>query len=194
MMKTELSDGKILLRPYRAEDTDALYEAVRESINEISPWMSWCHAGYTIDESRAFVMSRSEAWAKEEEYGFGVFDAGTGAYFGGIGLNHIVREYLYANLGYWIRTSCTGRGIASTATRLLARFGLEELGLQRIEIVAAVGNAASQRAAEKAGAVREGILRKRLVYHGASRDAVLYSLVAEDFNVSSTRSPDAEAV
>lgn len=183
-MKMKLTDGKILLRPYRAEDLEALYEAVRESINEISPWMPWCHAGYTIDESRAYIMSRDEARAKEEDYSFGIFDAQTEAYFGGTGLNHLVREYLYANLGYWIRTGCTGRGIASSATRLVARFGFEELGLQRIEIVAAVGNAASQRAAEKAGAVREGVLRKRLYLYGKSHDAVLYSLVAEDMSPS----------
>ena len=146
-MKTELTNGKILLRPYRAEDVQTLYEAVRESIAELSSWMPWCHPGYTIDESRAYIMSRDEAQAKEEEYGFGIFDARTGAYFGSTGLNHIVRANLYANLGYWVRTGCTGRGIASSATRLLARFGLEELGLQRIEIVAALGNVASPRAA-----------------------------------------------
>jgi RimJ/RimL family protein N-acetyltransferase len=184
-MKTELTDGKILLRPYRAEDVNTLYLAVRESINEISPWLPWCHAGYTIDESRAYVMSRDEAWAKEEEYAFGIFDALSGAYFGGIGLNHFVRDYLYANLGYWVRTSCTGRGVASAATRLLARFGLEEVGLQRIEIVAAAGNVASQRAAEKAGARREGVLRKRLMLYGKPHDAVLYSLIAEDIQAES---------
>jgi RimJ/RimL family protein N-acetyltransferase len=188
-MTTELSDGTIMIRPYRAEDVDALYKAVRESINELTRWMpSWCHAGYTIDESRAFIMSRDEARAKEEEYSFGIFDARTLGYMGGVGLNHLVREYLYANLGYWVRTSCAGRGVASRAARLAARFGLEELGLQRIEIVAAVENVGSQRAAEKTGALREGILRKRLLHHGQSVDAVLYSLVAEDLNPSDVKS------
>ncbi len=184
-MKTEFSDGTILIRPYREEDVEALYEAVRESINELSRWMpSWCHAGYTIEESRAFIMSRDEARAKAEEYSFGIFDARTLGYLGGVGLNHLVRESLYANLGYWVKTSCAGRGVASRATSLTARFGFEELGLQRIEIVAAVENVGSQRAAEKAGAVREGVLRKRIVLHGKTHDAVLYSLVAEDLNAS----------
>ena len=183
-MKTEFSDGAILIRPYREEDIESFYEAVRESINEVSRWLPWCHAGYTIDESRAFIMSRDKAWATEEEYSFGIFDAQSGACLGGVGLNHIVREYLYANLGYWVRTSCTGRGVASRAVRLAAQFAFAELGLQRIEIVAAVGNAGSQHAAEKAGAVREGVLRKRIVLHGKAHDAVLYSLVAEDMAVS----------
>lgn len=178
-----LSDGNILLRTFRPEDINALYEAARESINEISPWMGWCHASYSIEETTSFIMSREEAWKTEEEYGFAILDAQTGIFLGGVGLNQFNRDYQYCNLGYWIRTSCTGRGIASSAARLVARFGLEELGLQRIEIVAATENYASQRAAEKAGAKREGVVRKRLLIHGQPLDAVLFSIVAEDFNL-----------
>lgn len=182
MMKTELTDGRILLRPYGPQDIDSLYEAVRESLAELSPWMPWAHADYAKDESRAFIMSRDEARANEEEYGFGIFDAQTLAYLGGVGINAIVRKNRYANLGYWVRTGRTGRGVASGATRLLARFGLEELGFVRIEVIAAVSNLASRRTAEKAGAVFEGILRKRLWLHDRAHDAALYSLVAEDFS------------
>jgi RimJ/RimL family protein N-acetyltransferase len=85
-----------------------------------------------------------------------------------------------ANLGYWVRTSATGHGVATTATRLAARFGFEELGMQRIEIVAALDNIPSQRVAEKSGAKREGVLRRRLLIRGESLDAVLFSLVPED--------------
>jgi RimJ/RimL family protein N-acetyltransferase len=63
---------------------------------------------------------------------------------------------------------------------LTARFGLRVLGLQRIEILAAVGNKASQRVAEKAGAKKEGLLRKRLSIRGQAHDAVMYSLIASD--------------
>ena len=87
-----------------------------------------------------------------------------------------------ANLGYWVRTSAARRGVATNATRAVARYGFEELGLQRIEIVAAVRNLPSQRVAEKAGAVREGVLRKRLLIRGEAHDAVLFSLVAEDLS------------
>ena len=179
-LKTELSDGTIIIRRYRAEDDAAIYEAVRESIQEVSKWLPWCHADYAIAETRAFLRSQEEGWIEGKDYGFGIFDAGTNVYCGGVGLNHIVEEYRYANLGYWVRTGFAGRGIASRATRLAARFGFEELGLQRVEIVAAVENVGSQRVAEKAGAQREGVLRKRIVLYGVTHDAVLYSLVAED--------------
>ena len=179
----ELSDDRILIRPPRAEDIQPMYEAVRESIKEVSAWMAWCHSDYSIEETSAFVLSRAEAWKNELEYGFGVFDLTTGGYLGGVGLNFINRVHQCANLGYWVRTSAARRGVASSASRLAARFGFEELGLQRIEILAAVGNYPSQRAAEKAGALREGIVRKRLLIDGRPEDAVLYSFIAEDLGL-----------
>ena len=180
---TELSDGTILIRTLRAEDIPAEYEAVCESIAEVSAWMAWCHPGYAIEETAAFITSCEEAWKKGTDYGFGVFEVGTGKFLGGVGINFINRVHKCANLGYWVRTSCTGRGVASSAARLAARFGLEQLGLLRIEIFVAVGNLPSQRAAEKSGAVREGVLRKRLLVNGQAHDAVLYSLVAEDLGL-----------
>ena len=102
----------------------------------------------------------------------------------GVGINFINRVHQFANLGYWVRTSAAGRGVATRATKLAARFGFAELGLNRIEIVAAVDNIASQRVAERAGAVREGILRHRLSINGVPHNAVLFSLVAGDLNAS----------
>ncbi|HKR00948.1 MAG TPA: GNAT family protein [Pyrinomonadaceae bacterium] len=179
---TELSDGRILIRTYRAEDAPAMYEAVRESIKELSQWLPWCHADYTIEETLAFIASREEDRKYDQGYGFGVFAVETGDFLGGVGLNFINRKHNCANLGYWVRTSRAGQGIASSAARLAARFGLSELGFQRVEILAAIGNLPSQRAAEKSGALREAVLRKRLLVHGQPQDAVLYSFVAEDFN------------
>jgi ribosomal-protein-serine acetyltransferase len=179
-MNVELSDGAILLRPWREEDIDAMHQAVSESVREISAWMPWCHPNYKREEAAAYIMSREEAWKSEAEYALAIFDVETKTLLGNLGVNHIRREWQVGNLGYWIRTGWTRRGIASRATLLGARFGIEQLGLQRIEIIAAVGNLPSQRVAEKAGALREAVLRKRLLVKGQPQDAVMFSLVAED--------------
>jgi RimJ/RimL family protein N-acetyltransferase len=179
-MKTELTDGIIRLRPYRGEeDAQELYEAVRESLDEMQPWMPWCHANYSIEESREWLAARSEVHEQSTDFGFRISDVRSDRQLGGVGLGHF-NPHRAANLGYWVRTSATGRGVATRATRLLARFGFEELKLVRIEIVAAVGNLASQRVAEKVGAVREGVMRKGLLIRDVAHDAVLTSLVEED--------------
>lgn len=177
-------DGDILVRPLELTDEQSLFEAVWESIPEVSPWLGWCHENYSIDETREFLRSRAEKSLGDEWYSFGVFDRSSGERFlGGVGLNFINRVHQFGNLGYWVRTSRTGRGVASRASRLVARFGFEELGLQRIEILAAVSNLASQRVAEKIGAAREGVLRKRLLIRGEPQDAVMFSLVQENLHL-----------
>jgi ribosomal-protein-serine acetyltransferase len=178
--KPELADDTILVRPYCAADVPALYEAARESIIEVSRWLAWGHASYSISETTEFITSREEAWARGEEYSFGIFDKRSSRSLGGVGLNFINRIHQLGNLGYWVRTSHTRQGIASRAALLVARFGFEQLGLRRIEIVAAVDNIISQRVAEKTGAMKEGVLRNRLMIHGCPQDAVLYSLTPQD--------------
>jgi RimJ/RimL family protein N-acetyltransferase len=142
--------------------------------------MPWCHTDYSIEESRAWVESRAEAWKKGTQYDFVITDARDGSFLGGCGLNHIDHNNRIANLGYWVRTSRTKKGVASAAARLLAQFGLGKLKLNRIEIMAAVGNKASQRVAEKVGAKREGILRNRRVVRERVYDVVMFSLIPED--------------
>ncbi len=175
-----LVSGEVLLRPYRPDDATDLYAAARESITEVSPWMKWCHSDYAIEESRTWTAQCTERWREGTEYNFVITDSKDASFLGSCGLNSINLLDKVANLGYWVRTGQTRQGIATTATRLLARFGLEELRLNRIEIIAATGNGASQRVAEKAGATREGILRNRLVVHENVYDMVIYSFVPGD--------------
>jgi RimJ/RimL family protein N-acetyltransferase len=64
----------------------------------------------------------------------------------------------------------------------MARFAFEQLKMQRVEIVVEVENAPSLRAAEKAGATREGLLRNRLNNRGEPRDALIFSLIPRDMD------------
>src|SRR5882672_2311342 len=116
-MKLELTEGPLLVRPFRENDAGLLYEAVRESVSEVSLWLPWCHQDYSIEESREFIGSRELASQGGEWYSFGIFEKYDGAFLGGVGINFINRVHQMANLGYWVRTSATGRGIATMATR-----------------------------------------------------------------------------
>jgi ribosomal-protein-serine acetyltransferase len=179
-MRTELSNERIRIRRYCAADIPLVFAAARESINEMVDWMPWCHQNYSLEETTAFILSCEAAWNQKKEFGFAILDARTDEFLGGVGLNQFNHEHSFANLGYWVRTSSTGRGVATGATLLAARLAFEDLNLRRVEIVAAVGNVASQRVAEKARARREGVLRNRLFIHGRPHDAVMFSLVAAD--------------
>lgn len=182
-MRTELSNGVVKIRRYCADDIALLFEAARESVNELFAWLSWCHPNYTIEESQSFILSSETAWNQKTAFGFAVFDTNSNLFLGGVGLNSFNRKNNFANLGYWVRSGQTGRGVATSAAILAAEFGFEDLGLNRIEILTAIENAASQRVAEKAGAKKEGILRSRILLHDRPLDAIMYSLIAAGKNI-----------
>jgi len=179
-VQTQFHDGSVGIRPFRSEDVPSLFAAARESVQELSKWMVWCHAGYSLEDSTRFVSQCESGWKKGEQYSFVIFDVESDAFLGSIGLSGVSHTHKVANLGYWVRSKRTQQGIASTATRLVTRFALEELSLNRLELFVPVGNKASQRVAEKAGARWEGLLKKRLMLGGEPHDAVLYSVVAEE--------------
>ncbi|MGH2981129.1 MAG: GNAT family N-acetyltransferase, partial [Solirubrobacterales bacterium] len=109
-----------------------------------------------------------------------VCDAQTDALIGSVGLNAVDWEDLRANIGYWIAADARRRGHATRATRLLAVWTLRSLGLERVQIHTRVANQASQRVAERAGFVREGVLRSHMQVKGRRFDAVVFSLLPGD--------------
>jgi RimJ/RimL family protein N-acetyltransferase len=154
-----------------------VHEAALESVAEVSPYETWCHEGYTLDEAAEYADWWDRAWDRGSAYYFAATDEATGRYLGSCGLCPIEREHATAGLGFWVRTSETGRGAATAAARLVADAGFEHLGLNRIELLIAVQNTASRRVAEKLGAVCEGTLRKRLVLPAGPTDMAMYALV-----------------
>ncbi len=168
----------VRLRPYTEAHAASLVEAARESVAEVGRWLPWCHAGYQLSEARDWIRGERELFEKRTSFQFAI-ESDAGLFLGGCGLNQLNPLHRFANLGYWIRSSLTGHGHASQAVRLLSAWAFENTELVRLEIVAAVGNRASQRVAEKAGAVREGVLRDRLQIHGVWHDAAVFSITRE---------------
>jgi ribosomal-protein-serine acetyltransferase len=169
----------VVLRPLERADVPRVLEAVRESRAELAPWMPWCTPDYDEAGVIAFVENGIEKRSAGFEFDFGIFSP-QGEYLGTCGLNALNHENRFANLGYWIRTSRTRRGVATAAVRALARWAFENTELDRLEIVVAAENGPSLGVAARAGAVREGTLRKRLVLAGRAHDAVVFSLVRGD--------------
>ena len=190
-MRTEIYSDKIILKSYEKSFVPFLFEAAAEaSANEgFRHWMPWCHENYTIEDSREFIKKTVEnwkntknVWREDMQFGYAIFDKKSGKFLGGTGLNQPNAQHKFYNLGYWIRPSAQNRGAASDATRALAKAAFEDLTeLNRIEILAAIENIPSQKAAEKSGALCEGVLRKRLMIGGRIHDAALFSFVREDF-------------
>ncbi|MFF9276053.1 GNAT family N-acetyltransferase [Streptomyces griseosporeus] len=81
------------------------------------------------------------------------------------------------NIGIQLLPDSCGRGIGTRAQLLLARYLFAHTPVVRIEADTEADNIAEQRALEKAGFRREGVLRGIVFRDGGWRDGVLYSLL-----------------
>lgn len=174
-----LSVDDLCLRPYETRDVAAFVEAVRESHATVGRWMSWYHVGYSSTDAETWFVQTDKSLQENADLELGIFTSDGTELLGGVGLNQFNRGHNFCNLGYWVREARQGQGIASRASRALVDFGFRELKLARIEIVVVQGNLPSQRVAQKIGATFECMARNRLVLHGRSHAAAVYSLVAE---------------
>ncbi len=167
------------LRPFRQADAEQFAAAVQESMSSLAPWMPWAHLRYSVRDAQLWIDTCADNLSAGLSYDIGIYSQDGRVLFGGVALNQISAENRMANLGYWVRRSRQGEGLATRAAWMMAGFGFHRLHLTRIEIVAAEQNLASRRVAEKTGALLECIARNRLVLRGVPCRAAIYSLVPE---------------
>lgn len=177
---TRLYDPVVQLAPWVLADAQDLSAAVQESVASVGRWLPWCTPDYGVPQAEQWVATCRAQWRARTAYAFAIRAAGDGTLLGSCGLNQFNDRHRYANLGYWVRSTAQGHGVASAAARLVAAFGFRELDLSRIEIVTLTDNLASGRVATKLGARHEGVARQRLWAWNTAHDAAVYGLVPGD--------------
>ena len=60
----KLTDGVILLRPYKKNDAEDLYKAIRASLKEVGTWLPFAHENYSLYEAKDWVNKNPSEWKK----------------------------------------------------------------------------------------------------------------------------------
>ena len=171
-----IKNNEITLKPLCDKNLDDFLEAIQESRNSVGVWLPWWKEDYSTTEAIEWFDLCSKEIACNHSFNLGIFQNETDKFLGGISINHIDNENKIGSIGYWVRESCQGQGIAATAVGLIIGFGFSVLNLVRLEIVILEDNVASRKVAEKCGAQLDCIAEKRLMHRGRSLPAALYSV------------------
>ena len=164
-----------MLRTWTEDDVPRIVDAVSDP--EIQHWIPAIPRPYTESDARNFVNGE---WRTNPGHQFAVVEGGV--IVAAIGMT--VNESGNGHIGYWCARAARGRGVMTRALRVICRWGFDDLGLQRLELITDPDNRASQRVAEKAGFTREGVLRSHLLHpDGRRRDSVMFSLLPGELAV-----------
>jgi RimJ/RimL family protein N-acetyltransferase len=170
-----LSDGVVVLRGPRDADVEPLAAA---SLDPQVLRFTRVPDDNSPERVRTFLYDPAAALGAEESRLWVIADASEAA----LGLIDIRIERApgRGDIGYWLGPAGRGRGLMTRAVTLLAAHGFDTLGLARVTIRVATENVASQAVAERAGFVREGVLRSYDELKGRREDHVVYSRLPTD--------------
>jgi RimJ/RimL family protein N-acetyltransferase len=172
-----LSDGVVLLRPFVRRDVPAITRNCSDP--EVPRWTR-IPSPYTEAHADLFIDRMEMEAARGSAVAFAVCAAGEGEALGALTVLRIDWEYRRGDLGYYLGAPGRGRGLMSRAVRVVCPWVFAKLGLQRLQLHTEVDNGPSQRVAEAAGFVREGVLRSWQEQRGRRVDVVCYSRLPTD--------------
>jgi RimJ/RimL family protein N-acetyltransferase len=170
-----LAGDVVLLRPWGEADLPGIVLAFSDPVMQR---FSWRGAPYTEADARDYFAEQEEARLRGEGLGFALVEPrDQRVVLGCASLYEVRLDHGCAAVGYWLAPEARGRGLATHAVRLLARWAFAELGLARLELTCGPDNESSQHVADRCGFSREGLLRSHVPFKGARRDSVIYSLL-----------------
>jgi RimJ/RimL family protein N-acetyltransferase len=179
---------RLELRPFRRRDVDPLIEAVGDSMDELEQWLPWVHRRYGRSDALRFVRDSTAAWVEGRAHDFAIrLLDDPDRHLGNISIWPTSQRERSGEVGYWIRTSATGIGVATEAAACVVGLGFGDMGLHRITLRIAVGNAQSERVAEKLGFVHEGLLRKEVLVRGEWLDHTLWAMLEDEYQANRDR-------
>ena len=160
-------------------DGGLIYEAVKESLPELRQFITsapWAAAEPSVDSSEVFSRIGNANFLARKDLPFLIFSRETGAFIGCTGLHRPDWEVPKFELGYWIRTSQSGKGFVTEAIRTLAGMAENELSAARLEIFTDSANQKSRAVAERTGFHLDATLvNYRRKPDGALQDYCLYA-------------------
>jgi len=164
------------LRALREEDLEVL---TAQETPELDPWNS-----FEILPSNRFHRRFAANGGIDQDSGTLALETTAGELVGSVSWHTVQHGPSAAcraiNVGISLFAECRGRGYGSAAQRLLAEYLFSTRLVERIEATTDIENVVEQRALEKAGFSREGVLRHAQFRNGEWRNAVLYSRLRDD--------------
>ncbi|MEV6873636.1 GNAT family protein [Amycolatopsis sp. NPDC051128] len=178
-----LSGQHVRLEPLTSEHAKGLFEAGTDP----GIW-AWLSSRQPADLPAAERMVE-QALADPDRWPFAQIDVASGRVAGTTSYYQIVAKHRILSIGHtWLGADWQRTGLNTEAKLLLLTHAFETLGAQRAAWETDIRNLRSQRAIERLGALREGVLRAhRIRPDGSSRDTVTYSMLAPEWPAAKAR-------
>ncbi|WP_455360514.1 GNAT family N-acetyltransferase [Streptomyces sp. SYSU K21746] len=180
METVTLTTERLLLRPFEPADTEAVFLACQDP--DIQRW-TLVPSPYAREHAEGFTGQLvPDGWRDGSACTWAVLVRDSGELAASVSVTLQPTPGTW-EIGYWTAKEYRGRGYMTEAAREVARWAFTDLGAERLEWRAEVGNASSRAVAEKAGYLIEGVQRSGMLSDGVRRDSWVGALLPSDLGL-----------
>ncbi|HMT56409.1 MAG TPA: GNAT family protein [Ottowia sp.] len=174
-----LQDRGVRLEPLALSHEDGLRAAAADG----QLWRIRVTSVPEPDQTRAYIDSALQARAEGQRFAFAVIDAASGRVLGSTSFHDILPTVRRVEIGYtWYARSVQRSHVNTTAKLLMMGHAFDTLDCQVVGWRTDNYNFASQRAIERLGARKDGVIRGHALRRdGTIRDTVMYSMTAAEW-------------
>ena len=166
-------DHDLELRPLETAHAGDLFALVEENREYLREWLPWVDGNATVEDSKEFISS------SDGQLACGMWHRGE--LVGVIGYQKAAWSESTARIGYWLGAAFQGQGIVTRSCRALIDHAFTELGMERAEILCAVGNRKSRAIPQRLGFVEEATIQDGEWLYDHFVDLVVYGMSAGDW-------------
>ncbi len=176
---------RLIIRAPKAGDGQAVNDAVRESYENLKPWMPWAINLQSPEQTEENVRRGMIRWVLREDLWMLLYRKSDGLYVGGSGLHRIDWSVPAFEIGYWVRSSLEGQGYISEAVAGITNFAFGIIGGERVEIRCDTRNIRSANVAKRAGYTLEATLRyDGWANDGTLRDTYVFGMIRSEWEAA----------
>ncbi len=179
-LKMEIIHERAKLRLMDNTDVETLFSIV-EGNRDI--WAYLISKMDSVQDMQQYVQKAIKGYGRGTQIPFIVVDQQSNKIVGSTRLYNISVEDKTVELGQtWYHPSVQRTSINTECKYMLLQYAFEKLHMLRVQIKTDARNEKAQRAIERLGAVKEGVLRnERKLPNGYVRDAVVYSIISSEW-------------
>lgn len=158
----------------------------RKHLAKCVEWLNDPEVTETLAISEPMSMEEEQKWyenhLRDKSSKIFAIETLKGEHIGNVGLHDIDTHNRKAELGIFVgEKSLWGKGYGTEAVSLALELAFEGLNLNKVYLRAFITNVRAQRCYERAGFVKEGVLRQDNFKKGVYIDSFIYSVLAEEY-------------
>lgn len=169
---------RLQIRPRQVGEGPVIAQAVRESLEQLKPWMPFAQESPTDEQMEEHCRKALAEFIVRVNFTLSIYDREGKTFIGSTGFHKPQWSVPSFEIGYWIHKDFEGKGFIQESTNALVRYAFDVFQARRVEIRCEAKNTRSLSVMKKLGFEQEGVLRNHdVAADGSLRDTIVTARV-----------------